>query len=52
MDKLTQDMTEYYKEEANDKYHLVTSVSPGDIVAARFASEDSFYRAKVVAFKV
>jgi len=51
LDKLTQDMTEYYREEANQKFHEVSSVAPGDIVACRFASEDSFYRAKVVAFK-
>jgi len=51
LDKLTQDMTEYYREDANQKFHEVNSVAPGDIVACRFASEDSFYRAKVVAFK-
>jgi len=51
LDKLTQSMTEYYSEEANHQYHSVSTVSPGDIVACRFASEDSFYRAKVVAFK-
>eukprot|EP00092_Neocalanus_flemingeri_P040197 GFUD01043784.1.p1 GENE.GFUD01043784.1~~GFUD01043784.1.p1 ORF type:complete len:738 (+),score=209.89 GFUD01043784.1:61-2214(+) len=51
LDKLTQDMTEYYKEEVNQKLHSVTSVAPGDIIACRFSSEESFYRAKVVAFK-
>ena len=52
LDKLTQDMTEYYREEANKKFHSVSSVAPGDIVACRFSDEESFYRAKVVAFKV
>jgi len=51
LDKLTQTMTEYYREEANQTYHKITSVSTGDIVACRFASDDSFYRAKVVAVK-
>jgi len=51
LDKLTQNMTEYYSDTANQQYHSVTSVNPGDIVACRFATEDSFYRAKVVAFK-
>ena len=52
LDKLTQTMTRYYRDEANQKYHQTTSVSTGDLVACRFTSEDSFYRAKVVAFKV
>ena len=51
LDKLTQTMTEYYSDTANQQYHGVNSVNPGDIVACRFATEDSFYRAKVVAFK-
>ena len=45
LDKLTQNMTEYYSDTANQQYLSVTSVNPGDIVACRFATEDSFYRA-------
>jgi len=51
LDKLTQSMTEYYSDTNNQEYHAVSFVNPGDIVACKFSSEDSFYRAKVVAFK-
>ena len=50
--KLTQDMTEYYRDEVNQKFHSITSVAPGDFVACRFSNDESFYRAKVVTFKV
>ena len=48
LDKLTQEMTEFYSDDTNRKLMAVTTVKVGDIVAAKFSQEDSFYRAKVV----
>lgn len=51
LDKLTQDMTVYYSEGANKIFHELSSVVEGDIVATQFSDDDSFYRARVVAYK-
>jgi len=51
LDRLTQTMTDYYKEDSNKVYHKLAYVNKGDIVACRFSSEESFYRARVVDFK-
>jgi len=48
LDKLTQEMTDFYSDDTNRKLMAVTTVKVGDIVAAKFSQEDSFYRAKVV----
>ena len=52
LDKLTQKMSEYYREEENQELHRVSNVSSGEVVASKFGSEDNYYRARVVSVKV
>jgi len=52
LDKLTQDMTVYYESQTNQSFHVLSSVSPDDIVVAKFSGDCKFYRAKVVEFKL
>jgi len=51
LDKLTQEMTEYYNEEENANFHTLSSVDEGEIVAARYSDENSYYRARVISFR-
>jgi len=51
LDKLTQEMTDYYTQEENVSFHSLSSVDEGEIVAARYSDESSFYRARVVSFR-
>lgn len=51
LDRLTQDMTEYYSTESHQKYHSLTTVSEGEVVACQFSGDCNYYRAKVVSFK-
>jgi len=51
LDKLTQKMSEYYREEENQELHRLTNVSSGEVVASKFGSEDNYYRARVVSVK-
>ena len=51
LDKLTEEMTLYYNEPTNTKLMALTGVEAGDIVAARFIDEESFYRAKIVSIE-
>lgn len=52
LDKLTQDMTNYYNIPGNQIYHTLKTVSSGEIVVAKFSGDSSYYRARVVAFKL
>jgi len=52
LDKLTQNMTMYYDNPSNQSYHILTKVEPGDIVVAKFSGDSSYFRARVVAFKL
>jgi len=53
LDKMTQTMTDFYSELPNRKLLALNleRVKVGDIVAARFSQEESYYRAKVVSIK-
>jgi len=51
LDKLTQEMTDYYNQEENVSFHTLSCVDEGEIVAARYSDETSFYRARVVSFR-
>merc|ERR1712059_43667 len=51
LDKLTEDMTEYYSTESHQKYHSLTTVYEGQLVTCKFSADSNYYRAKVVAFK-
>jgi len=50
LDKLVQDMTDYYKDAANrDKHRLqVDEITQGDVVVTLWPGDDKWYRAKVV----
>ena len=48
LDKLAQDMSSFYDVMANRELHIVSDVEEGDVVAARFSSDNVWYRAKVV----
>jgi len=50
LDKLTQEMTDYYSQETSRSFHELSTVSEGDIVATRYSDEASYYRARVVTF--
>lgn len=52
LDKLTQDMTNYYDNPDNQSFHSLKTVSPGEIVVAKFSGDTSYYRARVVEFKL
>lgn len=47
LDKLVADMTNYYSHPPNQKAHALASAAVGDLVAARFHQDDSWYRARV-----
>jgi len=51
LDKLTEEMTQFYNEELNRKLMALPTVEVGDIVAARFIDEENFYRAKIVSIE-
>lgn len=52
LDKLTETMTNYYSNVANQAFHALSSVNVGDIVVSTFEGDSNFYRAKVVEFIV
>lgn len=51
LDKLVEDMTNYYSHEPNQQSHALTSVAVGDVVASRFVQDKCWYRARVVAIE-
>ena len=51
LDKLTEEMTSFYSQEANTLLMAPADVEAGDIVAAKFIDEENFYRAKVVSIE-
>ena len=48
LDRLAEDMSDYYEVEANRINCAMPEVEEGDIVAARFSSDNKWYRARVV----
>ncbi|KAG8200167.1 hypothetical protein JTE90_024952 [Oedothorax gibbosus] len=48
LDKLATEMTEFYNEEKNKDRLQVNSISAGDIVAAFYQDDNSWYRAQVI----
>lgn len=48
LDKLVEDMTNYYSHLPNQQSHALTSAAVGDIVASRFAQDSCWYRARIV----
>ncbi len=50
LDKLVQDMTDYYRSESNRLLHALDTldVSPGAVVAAQWPGDERWYRARVV----
>ncbi|GFT14102.1 tudor and KH domain-containing protein [Nephila pilipes] len=48
LDKLATEMTEFYNDSKNKERFQLNSFCAGDIVAAFFAADSSFYRAKVI----
>ena len=51
LDKLTEEKTLDHNEQTNTKLMALTGVKAGNIVAARFIDEESFYRAKIVSIE-
>ncbi|KAH7937264.1 hypothetical protein HPB49_009874 [Dermacentor silvarum] len=51
LDKLVEDMTNYYSHVPNQQTHALVSAAVGDIVASRFAQDSCWYRARVVAIE-
>ena len=49
LDRLAEDMSDYYEVEANRINCALADVEEGDVVAARFSSDNKWYRARVVA---
>lgn len=49
LDKLVEDMTNYYSHEPNQESHALTSVAIGEIVASPFTQDKCWYRVRVVA---
>ncbi|KAK7071041.1 hypothetical protein SK128_007678 [Halocaridina rubra] len=47
LDRLVTDMTEYYDSEDNRELHKPEKIKQGDIVAAKFPHDDSWYRGQV-----
>ena len=52
LDKLTQEMTDFYYQPTNQELMAVNAVKQDDIVAATFGDETNFYRARVVTINV
>ncbi|XP_076068880.1 tudor and KH domain-containing protein homolog [Oratosquilla oratoria] len=50
LDKLVDSMTKYYSNEDNQEMHELEKVQVGDIVAARFSHDGSWYRGQVRSF--
>nr|XP_027232151.1 tudor and KH domain-containing protein homolog [Penaeus vannamei] len=51
LDKLVTEMTEYYEDEDNRELHVLEKVKKGDIVAAKFPHDDSWYRGQVCGYE-
>ncbi|XP_042893332.1 tudor and KH domain-containing protein homolog isoform X2 [Penaeus japonicus] len=51
LDKLVTQMTEYYEDEDNRELHELEKVKTGDIVAAKFPHDDSWYRGQVCSYE-
>jgi len=52
LDKLTENMTQYYSRKENQLFHRLDSVCPGEIVVSMYSSDSSFYRARVVSYNL
>ena len=52
LDKLTENMTQYYSRQENQLFHRLDTVCAGDIVVAVYSGDSSFYRARVQAYNL
>ena len=52
LDKLTQQMTDFYSQPSSQELLAVDTVKTDDVVAAVFGEEENFYRARVVTINV
>ncbi|CAD6216288.1 GSCOCG00004439001-RA-CDS [Cotesia congregata] len=49
LDKLIDEMSEYYSKKENQELHVLKNISVGQTVAAKFSFDNRFYRAEVIA---
>ncbi|XP_031841503.2 tudor and KH domain containing protein papi isoform X1 [Nomia melanderi] len=52
LNKLVSEMTAYYNDEQNHELHKLKDIIPGQICAAKFSSDEQWYRAQIISAAV